>query len=446
MEVVESLDPVKVREWKGRRTLVPDFGIHHGSPTDTGHFKFAPLLVSEVLSCLDLFYVRSYDCIESVLVSLTEKVLHDESWEHFRTTDAIRLETVSTISSNKSMINRVKQCLSDSVSNRKRAVRDELFYILKYHSLKTSHDRRKDVPLFSMLEEISTAQAKLLHVDSSKKATCSSLSAWRTSDISKLTSDGTFPEMFQNREFRQDNASLYEDNDEGNSGDSDDENFRLNNMGIFRNEASFHLWTIFLGFNPYEDDSKVCEVSFYTVPRLDAWIATTVQLLAVSAERGGGRQKNFNTQFQTNLANATYELINNIFNFVNYWTPSELFVPSNPPNNDFKKAVLDIERESTVLVHSQNTDTLYIAVNEKWFTQYISPNCGVVHDCLIAFVSSDWKTISKITKENRGLQSLQENYFEDTTVFQEDTTNISNEASRDHLPSRSDVDPLDKEA
>ena len=41
-----------------------------------------------------------------------------------------------------------------------------------------------------------------------------------------------------------------------------------------------------------------------------------------------------------------------------------------------------------------------------WFTKFISASCGIVKDCLIAFVSDDWKTIIPISKENYGLRSV----------------------------------------
>ena len=58
-----------------------------------------------------------------------------------------------------------------------------------------------------------------------------------------------------------------------------------------------------------------------------------------------------------------------------------------------KDAVLNMDREATVILHKDNENTYYIAVKSEWFKQYISPHCGTVHDCYIARVSENWSEI-----------------------------------------------------
>ena len=60
-----------------------------------------------------------------------------------------------------------------------------------------------------------------------------------------------------------------------------------------RNELSFHLWTQFLGFDPFPNGDKQVATTFLSMTRLDAWIATVVQLLVNTERRGGKRQREF---------------------------------------------------------------------------------------------------------------------------------------------------------
>ena len=408
MEVVLSDDNVKIRDWTNRIEVVTDYGVRKNLVTE-GFFLYVPLLVSEVLSSIDVFYIRSYDSVESVISSITGNILNtSEEWIAFCRSASQKTETIQALSTDKTLISRVKQSLSDSVSNRKRLVRDELFCCLNYFSLKSSHDRRHGQPLHSKLEELKMVQDRLLGDSTSSStpepATISALSRWRTTPLDKLTSDSTFPEMFINRNFRQDEPQkiLEENSDDEEDNTGKDERYEFTCMGIHRNSLSFNLWTIFLGFDPYEDEDNVTEVSFYSIPRLDAWIATFIELLQEKEQRGGGRQKHYSQTFARNMRLATFSLIDRVFNFVNYWCPHELTAP-DPDCADPKTTVLELEREATILLHSQKTSTFYIAVKSSWFTDFISPNCGVVHDCVIAMVSPDWRDIIQISSQNNGI-------------------------------------------
>ena len=146
---------------------------------------YVPLLVPQVLSSIDVFYIRSYDSVESVISSITSNILDtSEEWIAFCRSESQKTETLHALCTDKTLISRVKQSLSDSVSNRKRLVRDELFCCLKYFSLKSSHDRRHGQPLHSKVEEIEMVQDRLLDVSTSsttaESVTISALSLWRT--------------------------------------------------------------------------------------------------------------------------------------------------------------------------------------------------------------------------------------------------------------------------
>ena len=309
MEVKCTVDSAKERQWEGRMVKVTDYGIQHGDPSANSSYKFIPTLVPEVISCLDVFYIRSFSSIESVLAGLTKEVLKEEAWKGFTSNGSLVSNAVSSICTDKTMVSRVKQSLSDSISNKKRAVRDELFCLLKYFALKSSHDRRKDKPLFTKSEEILKAQSKLLHQGLDGRP---DLSTWRTKPIDFLSSDSSVHPILEGREFRKDNPEEYED---GREKAEEDKKYCYTSMGILTNSIAFNVWILFLGYNPYEDEDNVTEVSFFNIPRVDAWIATTVQLLEVNEKRGGGRQKIYINSFSDNMKLATFSLINQIYHF-----------------------------------------------------------------------------------------------------------------------------------
>ena len=281
-------------------------------------------------------------------------------------------------------------------------MRDEFFSLLRYHSLKSCHDRRKETLIFSKVEEISKAKAKILPLDQDNNH---DLSTWRTRPVHSLSSDGTVHPILVGREFREDKPEEYEDDtDTTRDKTAEDREYCFTSLGIFTNSIAFNLWTLFIGFDPYESEDSITEVSFFTIPRLDAWIATIVQLLEENEKRGGGRQKNYSTHLAINMKRATFNLIDNIFEFAKYWIPGELTIPDSVPEGDFKNYVLHgVEREGTVVLHSERNRTYYIALTASWFTDYISSHCGFVRDCFIAMVARDWRSIIPISEENNGV-------------------------------------------
>ena len=452
MEIFQDADDVKHRNWDGRMTKVPKYGLPSQGESGTTSFQFVPLLVSEVISSMDVFYLRSYSSVESVLAALTTDVLKEEAWYTFGRSPQLVSDAVTAVSTDKTMISRVKQSLTDTVSNRKRSVRDELFCMLRYYSLKSSHDRRTDKPIFSKVEEISKAQSKLLPQEDGDNP---DLTAWRTRSLQSLSSDGIIHPTLVGRDFREDKPEEYDD-DRDNIRDktAEDREYCFTSLGIFTNSIGFNLWSIFIGFDPYESDTTVTEVSFFTIPRLDAWIATTIQLLEENEKRGGGRQKKYNINFTSNMKLATYSLITTIYNFTKYWIPSELTIPHEVPGGDYKDYVLNkVEREGTILLYSERTRTYYIALTATWFRDYISSNCGVIHDCFIAMVARDWKSIIPISKENCGVLVDDDNGPDNPEYIDDDNDDDKEDDppapptidyQEDNITSRMDVDPLPK--
>lgn len=324
-------------------------------------------------------------------------LLEKPTWKEFNSVALVRDQTIKTISTNKPMILKMKQFLSDAVSNRKRNVRDELFQVLNYFGLRTAHDRRKHVPLFNKEEEISRVKKNLIL---KKDSGDTDFSHWRSAKIEDLTSDGSFPDILKEKNAVIDN-SVHQGNGEGQ--DDSDSVYNRSSLGIHRNEISFHIWTQFLGYNPLEDGDKIMDISFLSITRLDAWVATFVSLVLEKEVRGGGRQRDFSRVFHANYVAATYQFVGTVFNFVKYWFPSEVTV-GNIDGVGTEEEIKNVDREATILLYSPVDDTYYVAVKSTWFTEYISSNVGVVHDCFIAKVVDNWSGIVALSPDNPALQ------------------------------------------
>ena len=363
MEIIQTDDTVKRRNWTGRMTFVQEHGIPSNSEggSESGNHLFVPTLITSVLNSSDVFYIRSFNSYADVLHHIVETTLRQPTWSAFASNEEVKANTIRSISTNPVMLNKVKQCLSDAISNRKRTVRDELFQLLRYFSLKTSHDRRKETPLFDKVEEISLVKQKLLGMQSQQDSSTfqhsvKDYSRWRTLPLEELTCDGVVPDMFNDEDIKMDKPMAIEhafddENDEDlATTTSNSETIQKTCLGLFTNPLSVHLLHMFLGYNPHSDMDNISETSIVVLTRLDAWIATVVQLLVPSEKLGGGRQRDYNHTFHQNHISAMHQLINNIYEFVNYWEPGELAV-SNVVNNDYRAAVCNVNRTATRLLH-----------------------------------------------------------------------------------------------
>lgn len=312
--------------------------------------------------------------------------------EFFHLIPEIRQQTIKTFQDCTIFVNKIKQLLSDAISNRKRQVRDELFSSLLYFQLKSNHDRRSSTPIFSISEEIAKAKRNIIGLSGTSQK---DYSLWRTLKIEDLSSNGTIPDIFRDKKFPTDIPS---DSEPDPSFDADDNPMNRPVFGVHVNELSFHIWTTFLGYNPLAAEDRPTETTFLSITRLDAWICTVVELLVDKTQRGGGRQRDFMHTFHANFIAATNQFISSIYKFVEYWAGDELHVDIDA-NLNSKDCIVNMEREATVILYSPKDDVYYIAVRSDWFTKYISPNMGIVHDCYIARISSDWSSIQPLVED-----------------------------------------------
>ena len=117
--------------------------------------------------------------------------------------------------------------------------------------------------------------------------------------------------------------------------------------------------------------------------------------------RGGQRQRNYGDTFHTMLQESTSKVLGTLYDFVKLWTPKELEIDISKSSLEERRAnFLHISRESTKLVHSASQGHICIAVCSAWFSEYVTPEMGSVHDCYIAKVSPSFDSIERIGSES----------------------------------------------
>ena len=100
-------------------TMVLDNAIERIT-ADTGEkVYFVPTLITSLIYTSDPFFSRSFHSYENILEEITTATIADSSWSAYHPTKSVKKATITAISSDKAMIARVTQALSDMVSNRK---------------------------------------------------------------------------------------------------------------------------------------------------------------------------------------------------------------------------------------------------------------------------------------------------------------------------------------
>ena len=148
MEVYNTMDDIKKRNWTGRFETVKDFGIRSVTlatvaDNDKNNYNFVPTFFHAIFASANLFFIPSFISIEVVIADHLNDIFNEHIWKPFCSDDTIRSQTIAALSTNTVLINKCKQLLSDSLSNRKRLVWDELFHKLRYFSLTSSHDKKR---------------------------------------------------------------------------------------------------------------------------------------------------------------------------------------------------------------------------------------------------------------------------------------------------------------
>ena len=387
MEVVDRDDEFIVRDWEGRVEIVGELGLKVNGVNE----QVVPTPKEMVLNSTNPYYIKTYSSIQEVLQTLVTKQLEEYEWKYLAADCDIKKETMDVICRNQVLHGRVRQCLTDSMSIRKRDAKDSFLSELKYYRLLTTQDKSYDYLTDSKETEISLIQSKLLKENSMGIV---DFGWWRRAPLQELRCgsenvEGDVVESpsdeLEDSHFSPDNPLQLENNHYP---------FGKTLLDVFLNRLSVAILHNFLGFNPCMAGGHKTEVSFLCVPRLDAWLVTVIQLLVVSEKRGGGRQKSYADRYFNNFILATAQFVASIRQFVQYWFPNELQVPSTSKNQQERmESILSLDREATVVVRSEQVDSIFIAVKSEWFSEYITPLMGTVHDCYIATISNDWSEI-----------------------------------------------------
>jgi len=266
MEIEYTVEEKKVRKWDCRMEVVSEHGIEIKNRQTGKMHLIVPTFFEKVMLSRDSFYLPSFVSNEVVLRTVVLEVLLEPEWVNFRTTEEVKTETVTEISTNAVMLANMRQKISDSISGRKRNSRDELFQQLHYFSLKSAHDKRRESPLFSKVEEIRRAKKNLLKIVDGEV----DYSWWRTANITELSVNGEDTVGCDSKHFERDEIAPIEDDvcdstdrcidhedvvqsRAGSSYDhtdglrddwkNDSEHF-VSCFGILRNEISKHIYCI----------------------------------------------------------------------------------------------------------------------------------------------------------------------------------------------------------
>jgi len=295
-----------------------------------------------------------------------------EQWAYLKSSEQEQKNIVQTISSNRHLVARVKQAISDSIGTRKKWTRDQLFTSLQYRTLKISSDKSGDKPHFGRDKELELVRKRLVKVLQSGEIL---QSWWRTASIQDIFIIDEVPDHLKEEKVTEDN------------------------LRVFGNSISEFVLHKFLGYDPLEDSENIVEGTFLTIPRLDAWINTVIDRIGINEIRGGARQKEYGRKFLDFYKKATDQFLGEVVSYVKFWIPQEVEIPSCDPGLE-KEAILSMERDGTIVLFSETEQKYFIALTSTWFSKYITKCLGVVHDCFIAEISHDWCSIELFGSED----------------------------------------------
>ena len=367
------------RNWQGRG-VVSESASTRG--VDIGGGRTVVPIPPAILATRGSNYCPSVEKDVDMLDVIVTAELRSSNWGEVFTSDEARRDVTNTLKNNSSLLYRLKQSLSDTASTRKRVARDFFFTNLGYTRLCSRYSPSATDPDSGKGGQVTALRAVL--DGKPKEEEIVNLSLWRTTSEQALT----VPNEGGGGDPAHSTAVASAPGDVGD----------VEQMGLFRGMISVRTYHEFLGYSPTgEGTGSDVITSIMSLARLDAWMNTLVMQLGLSNLRGGGGQvqKAYTNMFGRLLNTATSQLIGSIRSFVMEWEPEELLIPSETGTLDERKqSFLDLDRQATVVFQGWETLDWSIAVHPAWFKQYISSDMGLVCDCIIATVSSDFRTIT----------------------------------------------------
>ena len=326
MRETQELDPTisnrSVRKWTNRMkrdTDVPDgFVVVPKSPMEVsaGGGVYAPSF-STIKECIREFVSSSFSS-NDILKSMTSESDRNVLVEFFclyRGLGAL-----------------MKKSLSESVTSRKRLARDHFLQLLGWEDLtsrKLSLLLKSEGTLNDVQRQISDFQCKVKKLDANGSR---DYALWRTANLEDISASSGAQGKVVDDVF---------------TGDV-----------FFADSARVTVFRKFLGYNP--NARGTTHGSIMPLARLDAWIATVVDLLDKQVKRGGRRQRLFQSTFAQHLIQCTKSILKVVGQTVR----------------------LAADRP-TVLITDVPTMKRFEVVHPEWFNENISKELGLVMDCFI---------------------------------------------------------------
>lgn len=350
-------DSVRKRRWTRRSEIVSVNGVIIPSGSMVAPFP------SDSIVRTGTYYRPSFLNESELLKEMVVQEMTANEWSKIFSTTEERTACIDAISISKKMRAKVRQCLSDELSSRKRKARDLLFTSLGYRLLHSRHIAHTEEEKQQKKEQVEDAKAKLLFKRDNGDR---DFGFWRTADVTKL------------------GATICPSNI-----GSLNEKVSEDNLQLFKHDVAVRVLHEFMGFSvssvASSSESRVVEGTIATLARLDAFVATTVTCLRAdgSEKVGGHRQKLYSETFSAFLPIAFAQLTEQIGAYVEDWCSEELTVSSLTLDAPQNPASCPLQRKATVEVYIPSVNRRLVAVSSQWFSEYITPYMGTIHDCYI---------------------------------------------------------------
>ena len=376
------------RNWQGRALTGATFGVEVA-----GGLKVVPTPPFKIAG-RGVYYTPSIESEDDVLKFIIHEEIQENNWMDIFSDSDARSAVVTVLMSNSAMRTKLRQCVSDASSYRKRAARDTFFTAHGYHRLHSRYSANPSDQAALKAVVVDTVKSKVVHASTHDGVT--NMSFWRTQPdtailMPHLQEAGPSNPSQGVDEMATESAPLGDVHRDGGGDEEDDECFPL-----FVNKDALFNYHQFIGYRP-KVQMESYATSIITLARLDAWIVTVIDLLDSSEGRCGKKQKLNCDMFGKSLVTATSQLIGAIGNFVQNWEPQELEVPDQCTTaEERKQKILVMEREATTVICSESPQEWYVAVKSSWFKKYVTDEMGDVHDCYIARFSMDFSSIDML--------------------------------------------------
>ena len=358
MELV-AITNENTREWKGRSNPVTTYGFTTESFEGGRRLMFVPFAPWVVAEKGD-YYISSYENEMDLIAAMAKKELEKDRWSSLYPDEDMRKECIEEVCKDRGLRSRARQMLSDCVGGRKRNARDKLLQFLGYSGLVSRSPKpRTTEEMEEKKRQKEEVVEKLLSIQTTVGIP-DDLSRWRMTDIQSLAySKWQVP--FSLTEKR--------------TGDH-----------LFRHPFAVDVLHDFRGY-AIRDGDREMESTIMLLARLDAWVATVVFCFDETVGQGGKRQRQFQQIYSKLLPVAVKQLLNHIYGIVQSQVSNELVLVMNEEEGSDRFGN-EIRRATTIL-STGKPNKFYLAVDQKWFSDFVSSAMGSILDCFIAQTSDD---------------------------------------------------------